>query len=214
MNRVIQMDKKIKWAERLPRNLIRRLYESDAKHIQDNELADEVGYGLYTRAKDLIEINHTHDSDMIHCRSCNSEIYKSANDIYKCNCGWNISQKEYHLSYKGKQFISISAAQFAVEFMRKWELAKDSYADKMIAIDYLIHRFHDEFTECTTRPAAINFIEGKSEDIIDLILELAYGNDNEIYKEQMEIWLENAPKSPWLSKSVFEKKELIEKNKN
>jgi len=207
------MDKKIKWAERLPRNLIRRLYESDAKHIQNNELADEVGYGLYARAKHLIEINRTHESGMIYCKSCEKEIYKSAGEIYKCTCGWLISQREYHLSYKGKQFISISAAIFGEEFMRKWELAKNSYADKMLAIDYLIHRFHDEFTDCTTRPAAINFIEGKSEDIIDLILELAYSNDKEMYKEQMELWLENAKKSPWLRKSVAEKKELIEKNR-
>jgi hypothetical protein len=178
-------------------------------NIQDDELINEVGYGLYARAKDLAEINRTHDSGIIYCKLCDNEIYKSANDIYKCTCGWSVSQTEYHISYKGKQFISISAAQFAVEFMRKWELAKDSYADKMMAIDYLIHRFHDEFTDCTTRPAAINFIEGKSEDIIDLILELAYSNDKEIYKEQMETWLENAKKSPWLCKSISEKRDLI-----
>jgi len=208
------MDNKIRWSERLPRNLIRRLYESDAKHIHDDELADEVGYGLYARAKDLIEISKTHESGMIYCKSCENEIYKNTSDIYKCGCGWFVSQREYHLSYKGKQFISISAAQFAVEFMRKWELAKNDYANKMMAIDYLIHRFHDEFTDCTTRPAAINFIEGKSEDIIDLILELAYSNDKEMYKEQMGLWLENAKKSPWLHKSVFEKKEKFEKKGN
>ena len=207
------MEKKIKWSERLPRNLIRRLYESDSKNMQDDELADEVGYGLYARAKNLIEINRTHGSGMIHCRSCENEIYRSADDMYNCKCGWNISQREYHLSYKGKQFISISSAQFSVEYMRKWELAVGSYADKMMAIDYLIHRFHDEFTDCTTRPAAINFIEGKSEDIIELILELAYSNDKEMYTEQMGLWLENAKKSLWLSKTVFEKKELIDMNR-
>jgi hypothetical protein len=172
-----------------------------------------VGYGLYARSKDLIEINKTHGSGMIYCKSCENEIYKSAGEIYKCSCGWLISSRDYHLSYKGKQFISISAAIFGEEFMRKWELAKNSYPDKMMAIDYLIHRFHDEFKDRTTRPAAINFIEGKSEDIIDLILELAYSNDKEVYKEQMELWLENAKKSAWLSETVFEKKELLEKNR-
>jgi len=34
-----------------------------------------------------------------------------------------------------------------------------------------------------------------------------------IYKEQMELWLENAKKSLWLSKTVSDKKELIEKNR-
>jgi hypothetical protein len=29
----------------------------------------------------------------------------------------------------------------------------------------------------------------------------------------MELWLENAKKSPWLCESVFKKKELIEKNR-
>ena len=207
------MEKKIKWTERLPRNLIRRLYNSDAKNMQDDELTDEVGYGLYARSKDLIEINRTHESGMIYCKSCERTIHKSGGEIYKCECGWFISQREYHLSYKGKQFISISAAQFAEVFMREWELAKNSYADKMMAVDYLIHRFHDEFKDCTTRPAAINFIEGKSEDIIDLILELAYSNDKEMYKEQLQLWLENAKKSPWLRETVAMKKELIETNR-
>ena len=44
------VETKLKWAERVPQNLIRRLYENDAKNIQDNELIDEVGYGLYVRA--------------------------------------------------------------------------------------------------------------------------------------------------------------------
>jgi len=208
------MDIKIKWAERLPRGIVRRLYESDAKNVQNDDLADEVGYGLYARAKDLIEINRTHETGMIHCRSCGSEIHKSADDMYNCACGWSVSQKEYHISYKGKQFISISAAQFAVEFMRRWELAIDSYADKMMAIDYLIHRFHDEFTERTTRPAAINFIEGKPGDIVDLILELAYSNDKVMYRQQMNCWLDNAKKSPWLNESVLAKKKLIEEAVN
>ena len=200
------MANKVTWAQRIPRELIRKLYKSDAKNVQDDELADEVGYGLYARAKDLIEINRTHGAGMIHCRSCGSEIYGDADDMYSCKCGWNISQKEYHISYKKKQFISASATQFAVIFAHEWEKARDSYSDKMQAIDYLIHRFHCEFTDCTTRPAAINFIEGKAEDIIDLILELAYIDDRGVYKEQMERWLENAKKSPWLCESIFKKR--------
>jgi len=47
-----------------------------------------------------------------------------------------------------------------------------------------------------------------------LILELAYSNDREIYREQMEIWLENARKSPWLSKTVSDKKDVFDMNRN
>ena len=48
------MEITIKWAPRVTQDLIRRLYKSDAKNIQDNELADEVGYGFYARAESTL----------------------------------------------------------------------------------------------------------------------------------------------------------------
>ena len=37
---------KFVWAKKVPRELIRRLYKSDAAAIPDEELADDVGWAL------------------------------------------------------------------------------------------------------------------------------------------------------------------------
>lgn len=205
------MEEEIMWSKRVEPDLIRKLYESDARHMHDNDLIDEVGFGLYARAADFIKINRAHYEGIINCPVCEEEIYLDKN-IYVCKCGWCKSKKEYHATYKSKQFVGETVVPFAQKFMSDWEKAKD-YAEKMVAIDYLIHTFHHELYEdrANTRPAAINFIGGKIESIVGLILELAYGYDKNLYNEQMERWLESAEKSI-IKEMVFNKKEQIEKN--
>jgi len=45
----------IRESRRVPRHKIRRLYESDARGMLDEELLDDVGYGIYARCQDIIE---------------------------------------------------------------------------------------------------------------------------------------------------------------
>ena len=200
----------IKWAKRVNPNLIRRLYESDAQNIQNDELADEVGYGLYARAIDFIKVNKAHTLGITDCLSCGSGVCAGNENMFTCKCGWSISKKEYHRTYKGKQYVGISVVPFAEKFISDWEKAKNNYQEKMKAIDYLIHCFHWELNEeaGNTRPAAINFIEGKIKNIVELILGLAYSNDKKIYNEQMERWLANANES-CIRDLVAEKKDLL-----
>lgn len=47
---------KFVWAKKVPRELIRRLYESDAAAIPDEELADEVGWALYARCDAIVNV--------------------------------------------------------------------------------------------------------------------------------------------------------------
>jgi hypothetical protein len=42
------------WAPRLPQRLVARLYETDARGILDEELIDEVGYGLLARVESIL----------------------------------------------------------------------------------------------------------------------------------------------------------------
>ena len=44
-----------KWAQRVAKSKIKQLYELDAKGIYDENLLDEVGYGLYARCQSFIE---------------------------------------------------------------------------------------------------------------------------------------------------------------
>ena len=206
------MEATIKWAKRVDPNLIRRLYESDAQNIQDIDLIDEIGYGLYARAESFIKVNRAHCDDVINCPNCNDEI-RADEKMFACKCGWSILKKDYHHTYKGKQLVGVSVVPFAEKFISDWAMAKDNYSEKMKAIDYLIHSFHWELNEGTTRPAAINFISGKLMQIVELIFELAYAYDEKIYNEQMERWLENAKKSYWLRDIVIEKEKELKKNR-
>lgn len=206
-------EKKIEWAKRVPMHLIRKLYELDAKNIQDNELMDEIGYGLYARAIDFVRINRAHDTNTIDCHSCGREIRIDSHGLYHCTCGWGISKEDYHATYKRKQYVGTSIVPYVKQFMSDWEKARDSYPKKMLSIDCLIHRFHWESREYRVgRPAAINFIEGRLDDIVDFMLELAYSNDKEIYLEQRARWFEKASQT-WMAESILEKKEGMEKQR-
>ena len=199
------MIKEIEWAKRVEPKLIKRLYASDAKHIQDMELADEVGFGLYARAISLIKVNRAHNEHIIDCPSCEKEV-KMGTDGFVCYCGWNMTQKEYHLTYRRKQLVAISIVPFAEKFISDWEKAKNSYTEKMKAIDYLIHCFHYELEEDrdTARPAVVNFIDCNLDASVELIFELAYDYGSNEYNEHMRRWIANA-KTSWMSDDISER---------
>ena len=44
-----------RWAGRVPQHTIKRLYETDARGIYDEELIDEIGWGLHARCQSLLE---------------------------------------------------------------------------------------------------------------------------------------------------------------
>jgi hypothetical protein len=198
------METKIKWAKRIDPSLIRRLYASDAKNIQDIELVDEVGYGLYARAESILKVTRAHIQSVIDCPVCNGGIYLK-DEMFACQCGWNITQKSYNDSYRKKQLVAIFAIPAVKKFISDWEKAKDSYSDKMRAIDCLIHSFHRELNEneAPARPIVVNFVDCKLLSAIELIFELAYGYDETVYNEQFNRWLANAKKS-YLKDSIAE----------
>jgi hypothetical protein len=48
------------WAPRVPPHTIRRLYETDARGIVDEEQVDEVGYALYARCRSILRVTAAH----------------------------------------------------------------------------------------------------------------------------------------------------------
>lgn len=203
------MDIEIKWAKRVPQNIIRALYKSDAKNIQDNELADEVGYGFYARAESIVKVNRAHNTGIAECPNCGVDVLCDA-DMYACKCGWHMARKDYHDTYRKKQLVG-GMYLFAEKFMTDWKNAIGDYSKKIIAIDNLIHEFHWHMEQFVTRPAAINFIEGKLASVWNLVIELA-SYDKNTYKEKMEKWLKTAKNTPWLRDLISKKEiEMIDK---
>ncbi|HML45134.1 MAG TPA: hypothetical protein PKE04_00110 [Clostridia bacterium] len=183
----------IRWAARVPRDKIKRLYMSDANGRLDEELLQDVGYAFLARAESVIATNRIHANNIVACPSCGEDVLRY-DDAYTCICGWTIAAKNLHLTYKGKQLIGPSIVGFAEKFIADWNGALGDPRKQMLAIDYLIHRFHWEMTEIPTRPVAVNYIEGNIEEIKRLILELAGDLDGE-QKANMDSWLKNRAKS-------------------
>jgi DNA-directed RNA polymerase subunit RPC12/RpoP len=65
-------DEKIRWARRVSREKIRRLYELDAQGILDEELLDDVGFTLLLRCRDIITIDEAR-SGRVKCPRCASQ---------------------------------------------------------------------------------------------------------------------------------------------
>ena len=169
---------KITWAQRVSIDKIKRLYESDANHRLDNDLLQEVGYSFIARAESIIKVNRAHNNGIIDCPSCNDEIH-AVNSEYTCECGWNISTKDYHATYKSKQLVGAALVEYAEKFIADWNRAINDPHKQMMAVDFLIHRFHWEMTENPTRPVAVNYIEGSMNTVTQLIFDLAYGDTDE-----------------------------------
>lgn len=168
------------WAPRVSQNLIRRLYETDAKGIYDEDLIDEVGYGLLARCESFIEANEGRGG-RVKCFRCGTIIDNAwATGPATCpKCAWQVEWNDYFPSMKGKQ-LSGAEPVLAVmrEFIGQFSRTRD-LREKTFAIDRLIHQFHwyvnTKKNLRSVRPMAANLIEGKVSDIVAFLDKLTYG---------------------------------------
>lgn len=187
------------WAKRISGEQIFRLYQSDASGLLDEELLDEVAYGLLARAEAITSVTRTHSEGIYPCAACGAEIllkgHKDKDAILKCSCSWQLSKGEYHKTYKGKQLVG-GAAQPIIDRAMKNFPARGTPQDKMRWIDDLIHAFHGELQGEYFRPMAVNFIEGNSRTVIDLILSLAYEENSPVERKiQRKTWIQKLKQS-------------------
>ncbi len=57
-------DSAIRRAPRVRRDLIRRLYEDEARGLLDDQLLDEVGIGLYARCESIMKARRPRTADV------------------------------------------------------------------------------------------------------------------------------------------------------
>jgi hypothetical protein len=179
---------KLSWAPKVPRAKIQRLYVSDAQGFSDEELIDEVGWGLWSRCDSILTVTAAHFG-RVRCPSCGALIERAAKDIRESEdppspltdevqlhcaaCDWQMPWKIYHQSYKGKQLIGINAIEYFRQYYQvfpKVRLAQE----KMLLIDQLIHAFHNGLTELG-RPVGANLIEGTLKEVIHFLDALTDG---------------------------------------
>ena len=162
----------IQWAPKVERDKIRRLYETDAKGIVDEDLIDDVGYSLYARCEAIQMVTERR------CPHCHEKLtVDTARDgLAACpGCKWTMPWKRFKRSYKGHRIHGGRAYPLFLKFMSDFRLAR-APRDKLLAIDLVIHAVHEDASKVWTIPASCNLIEGTQADILELLDGLAYGD--------------------------------------
>jgi hypothetical protein len=160
----------IRWAAKVPQWKIRRLYETDARGIIDDERIDEVGWALWERCDSILTVTAAHYG-RVRCPACGADIERqqqSANERVICGaCDWQIDWATYHQSYRGKQLFGANALDIFKAYHQAFPQALAPGA-KMQLIDQVIHAIHTSLTEIG-RPAAANLIEGSLGEVISFL---------------------------------------------
>lgn len=168
----------MRWAPRVPQDKVRRLYESDARGILDEELVDDVGYGLYLRCRSILRATEAGEG-RVTCPRCGSVIVREEADkttVIRCGqCGWQTTWGAYHKTYQGKQLHGGGAVEAFRNFLTQFDGAQTARG-RLIAIDRLIHAWHWEQVQNPTRPAGANLIEGRLGDVVAFLDALSYGD--------------------------------------
>jgi hypothetical protein len=168
----------MRWAPRVQQHLIRRLYESDARGLLDEELLNEVGWGLYARCESFIQaVEAAHGRAT--CPGCGKIVLHSCvpEEVLRCaNCGWQTTWQTYFRSFQHKQLSGAEPVLVLFrQFMAHFPLAS-SPSDKMLLIDRLIHGFHQSLGGDPTRTTGVNLIEGRHHEVVEFLDSLAYGD--------------------------------------
>lgn len=173
---------KIIWSRRVNKELIRKLYESDAAGMPDEVLLDEVGTFLLQRCQDILYLDDFR-AGFFRCPRCETAFEPGPemagdNAMRVCpDCGFSISREGMRESFRRRQLNPGGAVYAFRTFASDWPRASLP-EQKMRAIDEVIHAFHyslKEKPDLPTRAAGVNLIEGKLRDVELFLDELSEG---------------------------------------
>jgi len=173
----------IRWAGKVRQDQIRRLYELDAAGIRDEELIDEVGFGLLARCRSILEVTEA-ARGRAKCHGCGAIIEHAVrrDALLHCSaCGWEAEWRAYQRSYQGRQLFGGAALGFFTDFTARYPEATTP-RERLLLIDRLIHEFHWNLTRRDpepqpTRPTAANLIEGGTLREVVAFLDSLAGRD-------------------------------------
>ena len=197
----------VRWAPRVKKHQIRRLYENDAAGIVDEALIDEVACGLAARCRSILAVREARQG-RIQCPRCAARGEETVIERQglrttpiRCPaCGWTIMWEEYARTFKRRQLQSGGALAAFEEYLRQFEQARTP-RQKLLAIDAVIHAFHYSLRsepELPTRAAGVNLIDGNLTDVLEFLDALTYGPGNApAVAETAAKWRAEAARTPW-----------------
>jgi hypothetical protein len=165
---------KYKWAEKVSRNKLIKLYQDEAKGLLDEDLLDDIGYTFYTRCKQARDTREHLEEGEIICHFCGA-VHKAADytALIACPCGNYYTYREYRRSCNSNNVPGGRATEIFKAFMDKWLRCK-SVSEKMLAIDELVHECHvSAMTGVKGRSVCMNLVEGTLSQIKNMLEMLA-----------------------------------------
>ncbi len=200
----------ISWASRVNPRLIERLYLSDASHVEDVELADEVGYALLARCQSILEIEAANQG-RFQCPGCEHEWQVhdwnrfDMTGVVACpSCGWTVSWKVFMHTYQHKHLGQGGSEPYHKEFVAAFPQAR-TYVDKVRAIDRLIHCFHWQMIGQPGRPTARELIYAKNNvELLRFLDRLTYGEGSTPeLRDRRRDWEKTVETNQWLRMTGF-----------
>src|SRR5581483_11308548 len=102
---------KPRWAPRVSRDKIRRLYEEIARGLVDDELVDDVGFGLYARCQAILTVRDIWTLHRVPCAACGAVLslptdwlMESVDYLLRCDgCGWTLRWGDYWGTFRHQE---------------------------------------------------------------------------------------------------------------
>ncbi len=201
----------VRWAPRVNPSAIRRLYETDAQGIVDEDQIDDVGYALYARCRSILRATEA-SRGRVTCPRCEHAVVRAAagagdnrDEIVACErCGWRVRWRDYFQTFQHKHLTGGGATEMHRAFVEQFERAR-SPREKMLAIDRLIHTFHWELVSNPGRSAARELIYAKNNrELLTFLDRLTYGEGSTPgLREQKAVWDRKLESSLWHQQTGF-----------
>jgi hypothetical protein len=180
----------IEWSPRVSLEKIRALYISEARGIYDDELIEEVGFGLLARCQSILEYTEACEEGKVRCPRCARQgqttlIHRNMSKpspLLRCPaCGWQVRWRVYKAESEhadGQLHAGHARAAFA-RYAAVYPQCR-TRAEKILAIDRLIHEFHwimiqEDQPARANKPAAVNLLRGNIRQVFQMLNELTYG---------------------------------------
>ena len=198
----------IEWAPRVSLAKIRALYVREASGICDDALVDEVGFSLLWRCESIIEFTEA-VKGWVKCKRCArsgtttfiERKLKKPSEILRCpTCAWQVRWRVY-VAEANKKGGRLEAGHALEAFQRYAGTFPgcSTPKERILAIDRLIHDFHWILLEEGKnpepfKPAGLNLLQGSTTQVLELLEELAYGdNPAPELKAVQEWWQSQKP---------------------
>jgi hypothetical protein len=182
----------IEWSPRVSLAKIRALYINEARGTLDDELLEEVGFGLLARCQSILEYTEACEEGKVRCKRCEKQgqttlIQRNMTKpsaLLRCPiCGWQVRWRVYKAESENAdgQLRAGHAEPAFKSYMAAYPQCR-TREEKIFAIDQLIHAFHwilvkEGQPPRANKPAGVNLLRGNVPQVLDLLNELTFGKN-------------------------------------